>query len=303
MTTIRLRTLAEIEQSIQTHLKSLIELGRDLRAIRDGAFAEMDGFNNKSKTYGNRLTQVLGYPTLKEYWLKRWDLKQQHVSQLIRSAEVADDLAIDASIEASILKESVIRPLETIPRQDRAEVFENAQEAAKKEGRKCVVQHVQKAVNGYRVANPKKVRPRTNRKAHAKQPKLNQWQRTNFGLDKIGGNTPLKGLSEKQVDPEFTGGPLEFASKYGYVNMETAVDRSARRERQMISAWIGAIRDLRRPLQAFLAVGQLTTEQLETWITKLGPEKTDSRRSEVREVLDLIKQASDSIYERATINH
>jgi hypothetical protein len=63
----------------------------------------------------------------------------------------------------------------------------------------------------------------------------------------------------------------------------------------MISAWIGALRELRRPLQAFLAIGALTREQLETWITKLGPEKTDSRRSEVQEVLELIKQASNSI--------
>src|SRR5580765_5631223 len=133
-TTITLRSLAEIEQSIQTHLRSLIELGRDLRAIRDGAFAEMDGFNNKSKTYGNRLTQILGYPTLQEYWLKRWNLKQRYVCQLIHSSEVADDLAIDGAIAPSILKESVIRPLGPIPREDRAEVFENAQEAAKKEG-------------------------------------------------------------------------------------------------------------------------------------------------------------------------
>ena len=63
----------------------------------------------------------------------------------------------------------------------------------------------------------------------------------------------------------------------------------------MISAWIGALRDLKRPLQAFLAIGQLTKEQLEAWITKLGPDKTDSRRAEVQELLGLIKQASDSI--------
>jgi hypothetical protein len=295
MTATTLRTLAEIEQSIQTHLRSLIELGRDLRAIRDGAFTEMDGFNNKSKTYGNRLTQVLGYPTLEEYWLKRWNLKRRHVDQLIKSAEIADDLTIEGTIEPSILKESVIRPLATIPRSDRVEVFENAQEAAKKDGHKCVVQHVQKAVNGYRAANPGKARSRTNGKAHVRQPKLNLWQRTNLGLDKIGGNTPFKALTKKEVDPDFTGNAFDFAAKFGHVNLETAVERSQRQERQMISAWIGAIRDLRRPLQAFLAVGQLTKEQLETWIIKLGPEKTDSRRVEVQEVLDLIKRASNPI--------
>ena len=64
---------------------------------------------------------------LQEYWLKRWNLKQRYVCQLIHSAEVADDLAIDGAIAPSILKESVIRPLGPIPRQDRAEVFENAQ--------------------------------------------------------------------------------------------------------------------------------------------------------------------------------
>jgi hypothetical protein len=304
MTTPTLRTLSEIEQSIQTHLKSLIELGYDLRAIRDGAFAEMTEarpgtkLHPGTKLYNECLTQVLRYSTPEEYWFKRWHFTQRYVNQLIRSAEVAEDLVSSGAVFLDELKESVISPLGPIPRQDRAEVFENAQEAAKKEGHKLLKDHVQKAVNGYRAANPGKCRQRTNGKAHAKQskqPRLNLWQRTNLGLDKIGGNTPFKGLTKKEVDPNFTGNAFDFATKYGHVSLETAVDRSQRQERQMISAWIGALRDLKRPLQAFLTIGALTKEQLESWITKLGPEKTDSRRAEVQEVLDLIRQTNDSI--------
>lgn len=290
-----MRTFAEIEQSIQVHLKSLIELGRDFRDIREGAFAEMDGIGNRSKAYNERLSQIVGYPTLQEYWKKRWNITESYVRHIIQAAEIIKELELAVTCDTAKLNEFTVRPLATVPKEDRPKVFANAQAAAKKQGRKCVNGHVQKAVEIYRAENPDKA-PSKKGKSKPSARKLTMYQRNDIALTKMGANTKFRELTKEQIDPGFNGNGIQWAEKHGHVRLETAAEREQFSDRAAFSEWIGVIQELEKSLAKLLGIRNWSLEHMERWIRRTRDESQYAvRHARLIKMLEMLQQAGESV--------
>lgn len=101
---------------------------------------------------------------------------------------------------------------------------------------------------------------------------------------------PLKGLTPKQVDPDFKGGPAAFTNEYGFVHLQTKAQRDADRDATAFTNWIGALRQLAKSLSAFVQLPAFSPERFQAWLTKI-----DKRSPEMQAHFDLLKQASDSV--------
>ena len=87
------RTIGDIEESIQRESSRWIDLGQDLKAIRDCDFVEMQGIKPGDSNYVVQLIKALGHTSLERYWHERWDMTSTRVEQLITGSEIALRLA------------------------------------------------------------------------------------------------------------------------------------------------------------------------------------------------------------------
>ena len=53
-------------------------------------------------------------------------------------------------------------------------------------------------------------------------------------------------LTPEQVDPDFKGTPLDFATKYGHVNIHTKEQIEHYKRQEALNAWLGTVSDLDR---------------------------------------------------------
>ena len=111
----------KIEKAGRQGVKSLLEIGTELRLIRE------------SRLYG------INYRTFKEYCKERWDLSEGHVTRLIQAAEVIGSLPMGKAVPTS---ERQIRPLLKLSKpEQRLEAWKSATKLAKTNG-----QHVTAAL-------------------------------------------------------------------------------------------------------------------------------------------------------------
>jgi len=86
----------------------------------------------------------------------------------------------------------------------------------------------------------------------------------------------LKALTPEQVDPEFVGTPLEFATKYGHVNSQTKQEIEHHKSQEELMAWLGAVSDFEKAARTFKAEAP-DHDTLRRWLAKPGKiEKLDA---------------------------
>jgi hypothetical protein len=84
----------------------------------------------------------------------------------------------------------------------------------------------------------------------------------------------IKGLTKEEVDPDFKGTDVEFATKYGHVNLHTKEQIEQNKQQEALMAWLGLLADLDRISRQLIATfGNVDAETLHQWITK--PNKTE----------------------------
>ena len=79
----------------------------------------------------------------------------------------------------------------------------------------------------------------------------------------------LKGLTREQVDPDFKGTPLEFATEYGHVNLQTKEQIEHGRRQEALMAWLGAVSEHERTGRAVVAaLAAVDPATLREWIDR-----------------------------------
>jgi hypothetical protein len=87
----------------------------------------------------------------------------------------------------------------------------------------------------------------------------------------------LNALTREQVDPDFVGTPLEFATKYGHVNLQTKQQIEHHKHQEELMAWLGLVSDHERTARALLAATAADSETLREWMSK--PAKAEKLRT------------------------
>jgi hypothetical protein len=86
------------------------------------------------------------------------------------------------------------------------------------------------------------------------------------------------GLTPEQVDPDFKGTALEFATKYGHVNLHTKAEIEDNKRKEALAAWLGAMADHERTGRAMLAaLAAVEPATLQEWMSK--PSKAEKLRT------------------------
>lgn len=86
------------------------------------------------------------------------------------------------------------------------------------------------------------------------------------------------GLTPEQVDPDFKGTALEFATKYGHVNLHTKGEIEQIKRQEALAAWLGAMADHERTGRAMLAtLAAVDPATLQEWMSK--PSKAEKLRT------------------------
>jgi hypothetical protein len=102
----------------------------------------------------------------------------------------------------------------------------------------------------------------------------------------------LKALTPEQVDPDFKGTSLEFATKYGHVNLHTKQEIEHHKRQDALSAWLGAVSEFesagRAMVAAYAAVNPAT---LQEWTAKPG------KAVRLRTWIESIKANCDRLHE------
>jgi hypothetical protein len=80
----------------------------------------------------------------------------------------------------------------------------------------------------------------------------------------------LKGLTREQVDPDFKGTALEFATKYGHVNLHTKQQIEHNKRQEALMAWLGAVTEHARTANTITALPCVDPATLREWIGKPG---------------------------------
>jgi hypothetical protein len=81
----------------------------------------------------------------------------------------------------------------------------------------------------------------------------------------------LKVLTPEQIDPDFKGTSIEFATKHGHVNLHTKDQIEHHKRQETLSAWLGAMADHQRTARALLmAAAALDPTALQEWRRKPG---------------------------------
>jgi hypothetical protein len=86
----------------------------------------------------------------------------------------------------------------------------------------------------------------------------------------------LKGLTREQVDPDFKGTSIEFATKYGHVNLKTKQQIEQTKRQEELMAWIGLVSDHERTARVLLAA-TVDPDTLRQWMSK--PAKAEKLRT------------------------
>lgn len=85
------------------------------------------------------------------------------------------------------------------------------------------------------------------------------------------GGFKLKALTREQVDPDFKGTPLEFATKYGHVNLHTKDEIEYHKQQEALSAWLSAVNDFYHSATVVVSkLNMLDTATLREWKAKPG---------------------------------
>lgn len=120
--------LIELERTIERGLQTFVEVGTALMEIRD------------SRLYRDSHT------TFEDYCRERWGFSRSRAHRLIEAAEVTSDLLPTGNILPT--SERQVRPLASLPAEDRATVWQAAVETAP--NGKVTAAHVERTVNEYR---------------------------------------------------------------------------------------------------------------------------------------------------------
>ena len=94
----------------------------------------------------------------------------------------------------------------------------------------------------------------------------------------------LKSLTREQVDPDFKGTPLQFATKYGHVNLHTKEEIEHNKRQEALSVWLGAVSEFERTGRAALtALAAIDPATLDEWMAK--PAKVEKFRAWCKSIL------------------
>ena len=93
-------------------------------------------------------------------------------------------------------------------------------------------------------------------------------------------------LTPEQVDPDFKGTALSFATKYGHVPLHTKDQLEDNKRQQVLTAWIGAIAEHARTARTLLTTPAPDAETLAEWKGKAGKgEKLKTWHNAIRDAL------------------
>ena len=124
-----LSTLSVYEGVIRQGLELFVEVGNALARIRDARLYRAE------------------FATFEDYCRTKWSLSKTHVNRLVQASEIVDDVT---PIGVKPATESQARPLASVPKQDRAEVWQQvvttAPVDAKTSKPKITAKHVEKVV-------------------------------------------------------------------------------------------------------------------------------------------------------------
>lgn len=121
------RDLAHHEATIERGLKTFVEVGQALQAIRDG------------RLYREQ------YETFEAYLADRWQMKRTMAHYLIESSSVVESLRVH-NCEQLPATESVARPLTKLPASEQAEAWEEVVAEAEETGEKITAKKVEQVV-------------------------------------------------------------------------------------------------------------------------------------------------------------
>lgn len=132
LTTRETKALARCEQTIHRGLSTFCDVGRALLEIRDG------------RLYRD------SHATFEAYCSERWEFSRQRAYQLIGAAQTVD--AMSTRVDTPPTTERQIRPLLTVPEDQRADVWcEVVETAPVEDGRPVITtKHVEETVQRWR---------------------------------------------------------------------------------------------------------------------------------------------------------
>ena len=129
LTPDELSSLSAYEGVIRQGLESFVEVGEALMRIRDG------------RLYRDK------FGTFEDYCRTKWSLSKTHVNRLVQASEVVGDVT---PIGVKPATESQARPLASVPKEERAEVWQRVVETAPVDAKtskpKITAKHVEKVV-------------------------------------------------------------------------------------------------------------------------------------------------------------
>lgn len=83
-----------------------------------------------------------------------------------------------------------------------------------------------------------------------------------------------KALTREQVDPDFKGNAIEYATEYGAVQLHTKAEIERNRQQDALQAWLGMMPDCVRSMQAMAtALASVDPATLQEWKGKPGKAK------------------------------
>lgn len=132
LTITEAKSLASHEKTIERGIATFQEVGAALMAIRDG------------KLYRQ------SHKTFEHYCRERWQMEKRHAYRMIDAAEVAEDVSQGTQKPTT---ERHARPLASVPRESRAEVWQQAVDTAPKDEvgePKLTAKHVEETVQQWK---------------------------------------------------------------------------------------------------------------------------------------------------------
>ena len=94
----------------------------------------------------------------------------------------------------------------------------------------------------------------------------------------------IKGLTREEVDPDFQGTAVEFATKYGHVNLHTKAELEESKRQEALQKWLGGIASHVRTAEAMPAPPD--PETLAAWL------KTPSKAAKLRAWQETLMRAA-----------
>jgi hypothetical protein len=86
-----------------------------------------------------------------------------------------------------------------------------------------------------------------------------------------------KTLTREQVDPDFKGDAVQFASRYGHVLLHTKAELEEHKQQEVLRIWLAAIVDHQQSAKVLAAAELPNPDTLQAWLVKVG--KADKLRT------------------------